>query len=107
MYVQKMRHQMFYKAQREKLNPDIFMSYDVCAYNGGHPFEIYPYICLYVRRKIDGLYLELADMDVSNVFYLEKMLKMFIALRQASIPVELQCRDCFLKYWQNYNLKSR
>lgn len=142
-YVQQMRHRMYRKAQHKKLNPDIFMSYDVCvynkyttgwvgdaidnfgtitrpdctvdfskwydvyAYNGGHPFEVYPYICLYVRRKNDGFYLELANLfgaDSSNVFYSEKM---FIALRQAGVPVELCNRDLFLKYWQNYNLKSR
>ena len=142
-YVTKMRKQMYCKAQRYKLNPDIFLSddvlaynkytvnwvgdaidnfgtiekpdcpkdfqkwYDERAYNGGHPFEIYPYICLYVRRQKDGFYLELANMGLSSVFYLEKMLKMFVALRQAHIPVELQNRDAFLRYWQNYNLKSR
>ena len=142
-YVTKMRKQMYCKAQRYKLNPDIFLSddvlaynkytvnwvgdaidnfgtiekpdcpkdfqkwYDKHAYNGGHPFEIYPYICLYVRRQKDGFYLELANMGLSSVFYLEKMLKMFVALRQAHIPVELQNRDAFLRYWQNYNLKSR
>ncbi len=142
-YVKKMQGQMYRKAQRYKLNPDIFMSYDVCvynkytinwvgdaidnfgtiknpdcpiefqkwygeyAYNGGHPFEIYPYICLYVRRQKDGFYLELANMGVDSVYYLEKMLKMFIALRHAHIPVELQNRGSFLKYWQNYNLKNR
>ena len=142
-YVTKMRKQMYSKALRYKLNPDIFLSDDVCAYNkytmnwagdaidnfgtiknpdcpiefqkwydeyaynGGHPFEIYPYICLYVRRQKDGFYLELANMGLSSVYYLEKMLKMFIALRQARVPVELRNRDCFLKYWQNYNLKIR
>ena len=142
-YVTKMRKQMYCKAQRYKLNPDIFLSddvlaynkytvnwsgdaidnfgtiekpdcpedfqkwYDEHAYNGGHPFEIYPYICLYVRRQKDGFYLELANMGLSSVFYLEKMLKMFVALRQAHIPVELQNRDAFLRYWQNYNLKNR
>lgn len=142
-YVTKMRKQMYCKAQRYKLNPDIFLSddvlaynkytvnwvgdaidnfgtiekpdcpkdfqkwYDEHAYNGGHPFEIYPYICLYVRRQKDGFCLELANMGLSSIFYLEKMLKMFVALRQAQIPVELQNRDTFLRYWQNYNLKNR
>ena len=46
-------------------------------------------------------------MGLSSIFYLEKMLKMFVALRQAHIPVELQNRDAFLRYWQNYNLKNR
>lgn len=142
-YVKQMQRRMVDKAQRYKLNPDIFLSddvlaynkytvnwagdaidnfgtiekpdcpkdfqkwYDEHAYNGGHPFEIYPYICLYVRRQKDGFCLELANMGLSSVFYLEKMLKMFVALRQAHIPVELQNRDAFLGYWQNYNLKSR
>lgn len=142
-YVKKMRGQMYRKAQRYKLNPDIFMSYDVCAYNkytinwagdaidnfgtiknpdcpiefqqwydehaynGGHPFEIYPFLCLYVRRKNNAFYLELANFGVDSVFYLEKLLKMFIALRCAGVPVDLCNRDSFLKYWQNYNLKNR
>lgn len=142
-YVKQMQRRMVDKAQRYKLNPDIFLSddvlaynkytvnwagdaidnfgtiekpdcpkdfqkwYDEHAYNGGHPFEIYPYICLYVRRQKDGFCLELANMGLSSVFYLEKMLKMFVALRQAHIPVELQNRDAFLRYWQNYNLKNR
>ena len=81
--------------------------YDEHAYNGGHPFEIYPFLCLYVRRKNNAFYLELANFGVDSVFYLEKLLKMFIALRYAGIPVDLCNRECFLKYWQNYNLKSR
>lgn len=142
-YVKQMQRRMVDKAQRYKLNPDIFLSddvlaynkytvnwvgdaidnfgtiekpdcpkdfqkwYDEHAYNGGHPFEIYPYICLYVRRQKDGFCLELANMGLSSIFYLEKMLKMFVALRQAHISVELQNRDAFLRYWQNYNLKNR
>lgn len=142
-YVKQMQRRMVDKAQRYKLNPDIFLSddvlaynkytvnwvgdaidnfgtiekpdcpkdfqkwYDEHAYNGGHPFEIYPYICLYVRRQKDAFCLELANMGLSSIFYLEKMLKMFVALRQAHIPVELQNRDTFLGYWQNYNLKNR
>ena len=142
-YVTKMRKQMYCKAQRYKLNPDIFLSddvlaynkytvnwvgdaidnfgtiekpdcpkdfqkwYDKYAYNGGHPFEIYPYICLYVRRKKDNFYLELADFDAGSIGRSQKLLKMFVALRQAGIPVELRNRDLFLQFWQNYNLKNR
>ena len=142
-YVKQMQRRMVDKAQRYKLNPDIFLSddvlaynkytvnwvgdaidnfgtiekpdcpkdfqkwYDKYAYNGGHPFEIYPYICLYVRRKKDNFYLELADFDAGSIGRSQKLLKMFVALRQAGIPVELRNRDLFLQFWQNYNLKNR
>lgn len=139
----KMKEQMQFKAKRLGLNPDIFVSDDVCVYNkyttgwvgdaidnfgaiknpdcpvdfakwydgyaysGGHPFEIYPYICLYVRRCGKRFYLELADFKVGNVVPSEKVLKMFMALRQMGVNVGLRDKDLFLKYWQNYNLKSR
>lgn len=81
--------------------------YDGYAYNGGHPFEIYPYVCLYVRRRDNVFYLELADFTVGGVVPSEKVLKMFIALRQAGMNVGLRDRDIFLKQLQNYNLKNR
>ena len=92
-------------------NPDCPIEFkkwfDKYAYNGGHPFEIYPYICLYVRCKNDKFYLELADFGVSGARPSEKVLKMFVAVRRAGINVALQDKDLLLKKMQIYNLKSR
>ena len=140
---EKMQRKMQFKAQMYNLNPGLFMSDNVIAYNkytqnwvgdaidnfgtiknpdcpiefkkwfneyaynGGHPFEIYPYICLYVMRKNNKFYLELADFNIGGVCPTEKVLKMFIAVRRAGINVALQDKDLLLKKMQNYNLKSR
>ena len=140
---EKVQRKMQAKAQRYNLNPGLFMSDDVIAYNkytqnwvgdaidnfgtiknpdcpiefkkwfdgyaynGGHPFEIYPYICLYVRRENNKFYIELADFNIGGVRPTEKVLKMFIAVRRAGINVALQDKDLLLKKMQNYNLKSR
>lgn len=92
-------------------NPDCPIEFkkwfDKYAYNGGHPFEIYPYVCLYVRRKDDGFHLELANIKIYDTGPSDKVLKMFIALRRAGICVTLRDRNLFLEQWQNYNLKSR
>ena len=132
------------KAQRRGLNPDVFMSDDVYAYNkytanwvgdaidnfgtitkpdsvrdfqkwfdsyaynGGHPFEIYPYVCLYVRRHENGkFYLELQDFDVFSSKPSEKVLKMFLALRKAGVRVALADKKLLLEKIQKYNLLNR
>lgn len=131
------------KAGREGVNPDIFMSDDVIAYNkytqgwvgdaidnfgtimrpdcpvdfakwyeghaynGGHPFEIYPYVCLYVVRRVGGFYLELADFSIGGVRPTERVLKMYLALRRANVSVVLRDRDLLLKKLQKYNLLNR
>ena len=131
------------KAVREGLNPDIFMSDDVMAYNkytagwvgdaidnfgtiakpdcpiefkkwfdgyaynGGHPFEIYPYVCLYVLSKGDKFYLELADFGMGDIRPSEKVIKMFLALRCANISVGLRDKDLLIKKIQKYNLINR
>lgn len=140
---EKMQRKMQVKACSLNLNPSIFMSDDVLAYNkytdcwvgdaidnfgmiekpdcpkefqkwfdgyaynGGHPFEIYPYVCLYVRRIKSGFYLELTDFDVGAVRPTEKVIKIFIALQRANIPVMLRDSDLLLKKIQKYNLLNR
>ena len=141
--LQNMQKRMMAKAVRNGLNPNIFMSDDVYAYNkyttnwvgdavdnfgsivspnnsadfarwfdryaynGGHPFEIYPYVCLYVRRITDKFYLELADFAAPNVQPTEKVLKMFLALHGANISVALRDKDLLLQKIQKYNLLNR
>lgn len=137
---QTIQQRMRDKAVREGLDPDVFVSDDVMAYNkyttgwvgdaidnfgtiakpdcpiefkkwfdgyaynGGHPFEIYPYICLYVLQKADKFYLELADFGMGNIRPSEKVIKMFLALRRASISVGLRDKDLLLQKIQKYNL---
>ncbi len=81
--------------------------YDVYAYNGGHPFEIYPYICLYVRNNSDGFYLELTDFVFGDGRPSEKLIKMYLALQRANVSVALCDRDLLLKKLQKYNLLNR
>jgi len=132
------------KAQKRGLNPNIFMSddvyaynkytarwvgdaidnfgtitkpdsvrdfqkwFDMYAYNGGHPFEIYPYVCLYVRRHENGkFYLELQDFDVSVSGPSKTVLKMFLALRKAKVSVALVDKKLLLEQIQKYNLLNR
>lgn len=138
------RRVMGTKALREGMNPDIFMSDDVgaynkyttgwvgdaidnfgtivkpdCpvefrkwhqvyAYNGGHPFEIYPYICLYViLHQDDKFYLSLSDFGRLDSYPSEKVIKMFIAMRRAGIEVALHDKEVLLKKMQKYNLLNR
>lgn len=139
----KMQKRIRAKAQKNSLNPNIFMSPDVYsynkytekwvgdvidnfgtiqdpdsavefrnwfnvnAYNGGHPFEIYPNVCLYVRQKKDKFCLELADFDVFVGVPSERVLKMFLATRQNNIPVALQDKNSFLEKIKKYNLLNR
>ena len=131
------------RAAKAGLNPDIFMSDDVLAYNkytngwvgdaidnfgtiakpdcpiefkkwfdgyaynGGHPFEIYPYVCLYVLSDGDKFYLELADFGMGNIRPSEKVIKMFLALRRANISVGLRDKDLLMQKIQKYNLINR
>ena len=81
--------------------------FDVCAYNGGHPFEIYPYVCLYVRREKGGFYLELADFYSSEMCPSEKVLKMFLALRANDVSVALRDKKLLLEKIEKYNLLNR
>ncbi|MBR5153853.1 MAG: hypothetical protein IKW57_03615 [Alphaproteobacteria bacterium] len=81
--------------------------FEVYAYNGGHPFEIYPNICLYVRRMKNDFYLELADFCVGKNVPSEKVQNMFWALCGAGVNVCLRDGDLLLKKLQNYNLKNR
>ena len=140
---EKMQRQMQAKARRYNLNPDVFMSDDVMAYNkytqgwvgdaidnfgtitrpdcpvdfvkwyeghaynGGHPFEIYPYVCLYVVRQTGGFYLELADFSINAGRPTERVMKMYMALRRANVSVVLRDRDLLLKKLQKYNLLNR
>ena len=136
-----MKKQMQHKANRLGLNPDIFVTDDVLAYNkytigwvgdaidnfgtiknpdcpydfqiwfekyaynGGHPFEIFPYICLYVRRKKGKFYLELADFRIAGDLPTEKVLKMFLAVQRAGISVALRDKEFLLKKLHKYDLK--
>ena len=82
--------------------------FDVYAYNGGHPFEIYPYVCLYVRRHENGkFYLELQDFDIFSSRPSEKVLEMFLALRRAGVRVALTDKKLLLEKMQKYNLLNR
>lgn len=138
------RRVMGVKALREGVNPDIFMSDDVGAYNkytigwvgdaidnfgtivnpdcpiefrkwhqvyaysGGHPFEIYPYICLYVvLHRDDKFYLSLSDFGRLDPCPSERVIKMFIAMRRAGIEVVLRDREALLKKMHKYNLLNR
>ena len=131
------------KAVREGLNPNIFMSddvmaynkyttgwvgdaidnfgtiakpdcpiefrkwFDAYAYNGGHPFEIYPYVCLYVLQKGDKFYLELSDFGIGDVCPSENVIKMFLALQRAKVSVSMRDKDLLLQKIQKYNLINR
>ena len=77
------------------------------AYNGGHPFEIFPYVCLYVRCKNDKFYLELADFGIASDMPTEKVLKMFLAVQRAGVSVALRDMDLLLKKLHKYDLKKR
>lgn len=87
---------------------DFVKWYDSHAYNGGHPFEIYPYVCLYVVRRASGFYLELADFSIFNARRpTERVLKMYMALRRANVSVVLRDKDLLLQKLQKYNLLNR
>jgi len=64
-------------------------------------------VCLYVRQKKDGLYLELADFDMLANVPSERVLKMFLATRQNNITVALQDKNSFLEKIKKYNLLNR
>lgn len=81
--------------------------FDVYAYNGGHPFEIYPYICMYVRKVEQGFCLELADFGSWGVEPSENLLRMFVAGRKAGVQVNIFNQDILLKKLQNYNWTNR
>ncbi len=73
--------------------------YECHAYSGGHPFEIYPYYCLYVNRNDDGsFYLRLGDMygDL-NLGVINRMLKMYLGLYKNGFP-------CVMPKYNNYVL---
>lgn len=82
--------------------------YEKHAYNGGHPFEIYPYYCLYVNDNDDGeFYLRLADMWCGGYqpSIINKLLKMYLGLNKNGF-------SCIIPNYNNYvldilNEKSR
>ncbi len=72
--------------------------YKYHAYKGGHPFEIYPYYCLYVNKNNkDEFYLRLGDMYMGHhLETINRLLKMYIALCKNGFFCEFPYKDYVL-----------